>query len=142
MVCFNVSYKVCLDLRSSHRRCSVKQVVLRNFVKFTGKHLCEISKNTIFIKHLRTTASDISWKLITFSFAYLFFILLTPVFILISCFLIVGNVSLVQYHWLRFFLTIYSLPSCFCFCCVDVSFTFTCFPFFLNFLWFLNPAQF
>ena len=27
--------------RSSHRRCSVKKGVLRNFAKFTGKHLCQ-----------------------------------------------------------------------------------------------------
>ena len=27
-------------MRSSHRRCSLKQGVLRNFTKFTGKHLC------------------------------------------------------------------------------------------------------
>ena len=27
--------------RSSRRRCSVKKVVLRNFPKFTGKHLCQ-----------------------------------------------------------------------------------------------------
>ena len=27
--------------RSSHRRCSVKKSVLRNFAKFTGKHLCQ-----------------------------------------------------------------------------------------------------
>ena len=27
--------------RSSHRRCSVKKGVLRNFTKFTGKHLCQ-----------------------------------------------------------------------------------------------------
>ena len=27
--------------RSSHRRCSVKNGVLRNFVKFTEKHLCQ-----------------------------------------------------------------------------------------------------
>ena len=25
---------------SSHQRCSVKKGVLRNFAKFTGKHLC------------------------------------------------------------------------------------------------------
>ena len=71
--------------RSSHQRCSVQKVVLRNFTKFTGKHLCqclflkklqrlqriknetltqvfscefcEISKKTFFIEHLRTTAS-------------------------------------------------------------------------------------
>ena len=28
-------------IRSSHRRCSVRKDVLRNFVKFTGKHLCQ-----------------------------------------------------------------------------------------------------
>ena len=28
-------------IRSSHRRCSVKQGALRNFAKFTGKHLCQ-----------------------------------------------------------------------------------------------------
>ena len=27
--------------RSGHRRCSVKKGVLRNFTKFTGKHLCQ-----------------------------------------------------------------------------------------------------
>ena len=27
--------------RSSHRRCSIKNCVLRNFSKFTGKHLCQ-----------------------------------------------------------------------------------------------------
>ena len=49
---------------SSHRRCSVKEGVLRNFAKFTGKHrkaslaqvffceFCEISKNTFFTEHL------------------------------------------------------------------------------------------
>ena len=28
-------------IRSSHQRCSVKKGVLRNFAKFTGKHLCQ-----------------------------------------------------------------------------------------------------
>ena len=27
--------------RSSHRRCSVRKSVVRNFAKFTGKHLCQ-----------------------------------------------------------------------------------------------------
>ena len=27
--------------RSSHERCSVRKCVLRNFTKFTGKHLCQ-----------------------------------------------------------------------------------------------------
>ena len=63
--------------RSSHQMCSVNKVVLRNFTKFTGKHLwqslffnkketlaqvfscqfCEISKNTFFTEHLRVTPS-------------------------------------------------------------------------------------
>ena len=67
--------------RSNHRRCSVKKDVLRNFTKFTGKHLyhslffnkvagrkatlaqvffcefCEISINTFFTEHLWATAS-------------------------------------------------------------------------------------
>ena len=29
------------NFRSSHRGCSVKKGVLRNFAKFTGKHLCQ-----------------------------------------------------------------------------------------------------
>ena len=27
--------------RSSHERCSVRKGVLRNFAKFTGKHMCQ-----------------------------------------------------------------------------------------------------
>ena len=34
-----VNAKLCND-RSSHQRCSVRKGVLRNFAKFTGKHLC------------------------------------------------------------------------------------------------------
>ena len=67
-------------LRSSHQSCSVRIGVLRNFTKFAEKHLCksslliklqacnfikkenscefcEISKNTFFREHLRTSAS-------------------------------------------------------------------------------------
>ena len=65
---------------SSHQKCSIKKAVLRNFVKFTRKHLyqshfnfirketqvqvfscefCEIFKNTCFTKHLRATASGL-----------------------------------------------------------------------------------
>ena len=73
-------------LRSNHRKYSVKKGVLRNFVKFTGKHFyqslffnkvkacnfmkkenlaqvfscefCEISKNTFFTEHPLATASN------------------------------------------------------------------------------------
>ena len=36
--------------RSSHRRCSIKKVVPKNFVIFTGKHLCQIFRVCNFIK--------------------------------------------------------------------------------------------
>ena len=54
----------------------MKKGILKNFAKIIGKHLCqsqntllkvfssefcEISKNTFFIEHLRTTASG-SWE--------------------------------------------------------------------------------
>ena len=77
--------------RSSHRRCSVRKGVLRNFAKFTGKHLCqslffnkvavikkevlaqvfscdfcEISKNTFFTEHLRATASAFKMQFSSF----------------------------------------------------------------------------
>ena len=35
------SFKIARPLRSSHRRCSVRKCVLRNFAKFTGKHQCQ-----------------------------------------------------------------------------------------------------
>ena len=73
-----------LHATSTHQRCSIKKSVLRNFTKFTGKHLrqglflieacnfikketlaqvfsrefCEISKNTFFTEHLYRTASS------------------------------------------------------------------------------------
>ena len=61
--------------RSSHQRCSIKKVVLKNFAKFSGKHLyrslflnqvagtgvflwiLQNSKNTFFTERLWTTAS-------------------------------------------------------------------------------------
>ena len=62
--------KIFCQVRSSHRRSSVRKGVPRNFAKLTGKHLCqslfliklqaeakEIFKNTLFTEHLRTTAS-------------------------------------------------------------------------------------
>ena len=30
-----------ITFKSSHQRCSVKKGVLKNFAKFTGKHLCQ-----------------------------------------------------------------------------------------------------
>ena len=42
--------------RSSHRRCSLRKGVLRNFVKFTGKHLCQ-SLLFIIVSGLRPATS-------------------------------------------------------------------------------------
>ena len=64
--------------RRSSRRCSVKIALLKNFERFTGKHLpsglqvyyketptqvfsceyCEIFQNSYFEEHMQTTASD------------------------------------------------------------------------------------
>ena len=90
-----------LFFRSNHRRCSIRKGVLRNFTKFTGKHLCqslfyrnsvpetcnfikketlaqvfscefcEISKNTIFIEHLRATVSGFSNFIVKLSVIHL-----------------------------------------------------------------------
>ena len=65
--------------RNSHQRCSIKIGILKNFVKFTLKHLCQsfffnkvktlvqvfssgfckIFKNNFIIEHLRTTVSEL-----------------------------------------------------------------------------------
>ena len=37
----HLSNYISMTVRSSHRRCSVRKTVLRNFAKFTGKHLCQ-----------------------------------------------------------------------------------------------------
>ena len=76
---FTIRTDNCFSMRdrSSHQRCSVKKVVLKNLAKFTGKHLClrpatllkrdfgigvfmwilRNFKNTFFTEHLWTTAS-------------------------------------------------------------------------------------
>ena len=52
--------------RSSRRRCSVKKGVLKNFTKYTGKHLCQSlffnKKNPVnFVKFLRTHFTEHLW---------------------------------------------------------------------------------
>ena len=39
MIVFAITIQ--MTIRSSHQRCSVRKGVLRNFAKFTGKHLCQ-----------------------------------------------------------------------------------------------------
>ena len=52
-----------INYRSSQQRCSMKKSFLRNFTKFTGKHLlfscefCEISKSTFVTEQLWATVS-------------------------------------------------------------------------------------
>ena len=36
--------------RSSHQRCSIEKGVLRNFAKFTGKHLCQSLRPATLLK--------------------------------------------------------------------------------------------
>ena len=45
--------------RSSHRMCSVKKSVPRNFAKFTGKHLCQ---SLLFNKVAGSEFGKISWN--------------------------------------------------------------------------------
>ena len=40
MIVFAVTIQ--MTTRSSHQRCSARKGVLRNFSKFTGKHLCQV----------------------------------------------------------------------------------------------------
>ena len=64
----NYGVSFIMKVRSSHQRCSVKKGVLRNFAKFTGKHLCQSlffnkvaglrpKAYTFFTEHPWTTAS-------------------------------------------------------------------------------------
>ena len=39
MIVFAITVQ--MTIRSSQQRCSVRKVILRNFPKFTGKHLCQ-----------------------------------------------------------------------------------------------------
>ena len=74
-------------IRSTHRRCSMKKGILRNFTKFifTGKHLCQslvfnkvaglrhFSKNNFFTERLRTIASgSFSFPLLTTSASFFY----------------------------------------------------------------------
>ena len=52
-------------IRSSHRRCSVRKGILRNFAKIHRENTCvrvcgfyEIPKKTFFTEHLCTNASE------------------------------------------------------------------------------------
>ena len=58
-----------INYRSSHKSCSVKKDVLKNFASFRGKHLCQnlffnkvagLTENNFFKEYLRTTVSAIS----------------------------------------------------------------------------------
>ena len=63
----HVLYKFCFSVRSSHQRCSIINGVLRNFAKFTVKHLRQSlsfnkvaglrPKNTCFREHSRMIVS-------------------------------------------------------------------------------------
>ena len=76
------------NARSSHRWCSVRKGILRNFAKFTGKHLCqshffkketleqvfpcefcEICNNALFPEYLLTTASYAYVTIVIYSYS-------------------------------------------------------------------------
>ena len=51
LCCIYFKLKVKTPNKNSHTRCSVKKDVLKNFVKFTGKHLCQ----SLFLIKLQAT---------------------------------------------------------------------------------------
>ena len=63
---YKIPHPMFLTALSSHRRCSVKKGALRNFRKFTGKHLCQslffnkVAGLRRSIEHLCTIASAAS----------------------------------------------------------------------------------
>ena len=44
---------------TANRSCSVIETVLKNFAKFTGKHLCRIHINDVFLVFLLLTLNDV-----------------------------------------------------------------------------------
>ena len=68
------------NFRSSHQRCSIKKSILRNFTKFTGKHLCQ----SLFFDKV-----DCFWKQTGAGFwILLIFLNLKPVR---TCFIVVAS---------------------------------------------------
>ena len=77
-----IGFIATLKYRNSHQRCSMKKSILRNFAKFTGKHLCQIlvtwqkgtlvfsyevckiSNNTFFTEHIWATASSCTKEIV------------------------------------------------------------------------------
>ena len=106
-----------LIVKSSHRRCSVRAGVLRNFSKFTGKRLfqslsikkdtlaqafsgefCEISKNNFFTEHAWPTASVLCWFCFTLDFQTSFEYIFTKIFldILVFSYFLLGDYNFVN----------------------------------------------
>ena len=48
--CCRRQLKIWSESRSSHQRCSIKQGVLKDFAKLTGKHVCQNLKPAILLK--------------------------------------------------------------------------------------------
>ena len=68
------------DLKSSHRRCSVEKVVLRNFTKFSGKHLHQsLSFNKV--TGLRSMTSSGVFVVNFENFSYIFLVSLLLILI-------------------------------------------------------------
>ena len=52
-VCFAIAFSMSYRNRSSHQICFVNKGILRNFAKFTGKHMCLLRPATLLKKRLR-----------------------------------------------------------------------------------------
>ena len=69
LLCEGIHSYTLISFRSRHQRCSVKKGAACNFIKketlaqVFSQEFCEISKNTFFTEHLRTTASAVYFTL-------------------------------------------------------------------------------
>ena len=61
MIVFAITIQ--MAIRSSHQRCSVRKSVIRNFAKFTGKHLCQVLFfNKVADPELATLLKNRLWR--------------------------------------------------------------------------------
>ena len=76
MYCFlllTIEQSEIINIRSSHRSCSVKKGVLRNFAKFTVKHLCQsFFFKELFHKALKDKNTSVKCVILTVSLMDIF----------------------------------------------------------------------
>ena len=103
-MCVSQNFAFIKMSRSNHRRCSVRRGVLRNFTKFTGKHLCQspfLTKLQAWGIFLNKNAKN---ELLIHSYKrrhWKFFLLLICSYIKKRCSLVNENSSFQNNWWLE-----------------------------------------